>query len=161
MARHIRRSAEVLGNTSLSTFDVCIVGSGPGGSSAAWALTRAGKNVLVLEAGFNPWPGLGERDEPPLPQHSNDEVKYESRAWDDPGPLLQPRTFRTSADATAQPNDDVNILPQMIGGGWSHADMKSPRFNGVDFQLATVFARTAGANPGLVDRKSTRLNSSH
>jgi len=150
MAKRTRQSAEVLGNTNLSTFDACIIGSGPGGSSAAWALTRAGKNVLVLEAGFNPWPGLGERDEPPLPQHSNDEVKYESRAWDDPGALLQPRTFRTSPGVAAGINDDVNVMPQMIGGGWSHADMKSPRFNVVDFQLATTFAHTVAANPGLV-----------
>ena len=141
---------EILGNTSLSTFDVCIIGSGPGGSSAAWALTTAGKNVLVLEAGFNPWPGLGESDEPPLPQHSNDEIKYESRGWDDPGELLQPRTFRMSAAVDAAMNDDVNVMPQMIGGGWSHADMKSPRFNKVDFQLATTFAQTVGANPGLM-----------
>src|SRR5262245_13096637 len=150
MAKNPRRRSDVLGNTGLSTFDVCIIGSGPGGSSAAWALSVAGENGLVLEAGFNPWPGLGESDEPPLPQHSNDEVKYEVRGWDDPGPLLQPRTFRTSAGVAAQMNDDVNVMPQMIGGGWSHADMKSPRFNKVDFQLATTFAATVGANPGLV-----------
>ena len=113
---------EVLGNTSLSSFDVCIIGSGPGGSSAAFALTRGGKNVLVLEAGFNPWPGLGEQDTPPLPQHSNDEIKYESRAWDDPPGLLQPRTFRTSASAAAAINDDVNVLPQVLGGTLSRAE---------------------------------------
>ena len=150
MAKKPRGNADILGNTSLSTFDVCIIGSGPGGSSAAHVLTAAGKNVLVLEAGFNPWPGLGESDQAPLPQHSNDEIKYESRAWDDPGVLLQPRTFRTSATDDAQVNDDVNVMPTMVGGGWSHADMKSPRFNVVDFQLATTFAATVGANPGLV-----------
>src|SRR5262245_52988492 len=133
MAKKRPRPSDVLGNTSLTTFDVCIIGSGPGGSSAAYVLTAAGKNVLVLEAGFNPWPGLGESDVPPLPQHSNDEIKYEVRGWDEPGGLLQPRTFRVSSDDPALPNDDVNVLPEMLGGGWSHADMKSPRFNVVDF----------------------------
>ncbi len=32
-------------------YDVCIVGSGAGGGMAAWALTRAGVNVIMLEAG--------------------------------------------------------------------------------------------------------------
>jgi len=33
------------------TYDVCIVGSGAGGGIAAYALTRAGANVIMLEAG--------------------------------------------------------------------------------------------------------------
>ncbi|HEY4954185.1 MAG TPA: GMC family oxidoreductase [Gemmatimonadaceae bacterium] len=36
------------------TYDVCIVGSGAGGGMAAYALTRAGANVIMLEAG-GPW----------------------------------------------------------------------------------------------------------
>src|SRR4029078_8022049 len=34
-----------------SEYDVCIIGSGAGGAMAAYALTRAGARVVMLEAG--------------------------------------------------------------------------------------------------------------
>lgn len=139
----------ILGNESLASFDVCIIGSGPGGSSAAHVLTRGGLSVLVLEAGHNPWPGLGESDEPPLPVHSNDEIKYSVRGFIGQSALLHPRTFRTSAAATAQVHGDVNTLPRVLGGGWSHADMKVPRFNTVDFRMKSAMEAAIAGNPGL------------
>jgi len=129
----------VLGNTSLSSFDVIIIGSGAGGSMAARTLTVGGdKKVLILEAGPNYFVGL---DDPalgkPVPLFSNDELKLSVRELIDQDPFLEPRTFRTQESETAQLTDDVNTLPRNVGGAAVHADMKYPRFNAVDFHLAT------------------------
>ena len=128
----------VLGNTSLSQFDVIIIGSGAGGSMAARTLTVVGgKKVLILESGPNYFMGL---DDPapnmPVPLFSNDEIKLSVRGLIDQDPLLEPRTFRTSSSVDASLNEDVNTLPRNVGGAAVHADMKYPRFNAVDFRIA-------------------------
>jgi gluconate 2-dehydrogenase alpha chain len=140
---------DVLGNRRLTRFDVCIVGSGAGGSSAAHVLTAAGKNVLMLEAGHNPWPRLDRADVLPLPFHSNDELKYSLRSYIGPQALLEPRTFRTDPDALATIHDDVNVLPKAVGGAFQHADAKTPRFNVVDFALRSEVESRIGRTPGL------------
>src|SRR5215475_14019642 len=115
----------VLGNTSLSTFDVLIIGSGAGGSAAAYVLTTAGLNVLILEAGDNLFPGL---DDPtpgmPVPLYSNDEIKLSIRHFDTQDPLVEPRTIRATSNQTAAPDPDVNVLSRTVGGTTVHADMK-------------------------------------
>jgi choline dehydrogenase-like flavoprotein len=129
----------VLGNSGLSRFDVIIIGSGAGGSMAARTLTVVGgKKVLVLEAGPNYFVGL---DNPapgmPVPLFSNDELKMSVRGLIAQDPFLDPRTYRTAANQTAAVNPDVNTLPQNVGGAAVHADMKYPRFNAVDFHMAS------------------------
>jgi gluconate 2-dehydrogenase alpha chain len=140
-------AANVLGNTSLDRFDAVIIGSGAGGSAAAYVLTSAGQNVLIIEAGDNNFPGL---DDPtpgmPIPRYSNDELKGPIRLFDRQDPILEPRTFRAADTVTAQPNEDVNILNRTVGGTTIHADMKFPRFNEVDFRLASALA-AAGRLP--------------
>ncbi len=129
----------ILGNTSLSQFDVIIIGSGAGGSMAARTLTViGGKKVLILEAGPNYFMGL---DDPaagmPVPLFSNDELKMSVRKLIQQDPFLEPRTFRAKAADTAAVNEDVNVLPRTVGGAAVHADMKYPRFNVIDFRIAT------------------------
>src|SRR5207247_7703023 len=74
-------------------FDAIVVGSGPGGSTVADALTAAGWSVLVLEKGRN---HLIDLDDPTrlLQDYSNDEIKFLFRHFLGPDPLLEPRTFR-------------------------------------------------------------------
>src|SRR5581483_3164083 len=146
-----RRHDDVLGAPSLARFDVCIVGSGAGGGTAAYVLTRAdaGKNVLVLEAGANPFPDLDRAGDLPPTLHSNDELKYAVRGFIDQDPFLEPRTFRQDATRTATLNADVNTLPKAVGGAFQHADCKTPRFNAVDFRLKSAVEALIGTTPGL------------
>lgn len=149
MGQVSRADNAVLGNRALTRFDVCIIGSGAGGGTAAHILTAAGKNVLVLEAGLNPWPDLDRPDLLPLPVHNNDELKYDLRGFLQQDPDLEPRTFRANATATAARHPDVNLLPKTVGGAFTHADCKTPRFNEVDFHLKSAVEETLQATPGL------------
>ncbi|MCW5891170.1 MAG: GMC family oxidoreductase [bacterium] len=149
MKRRRRRDDDVLGNRGLAAFDVCIVGSGAGGGTAAGVLAAAGKTVLVLEAGPNPFPGLDQPGPLAPTLHSNDELKYQVRNFITPSPGLEPRTFRRSDGDTAAIHDDVNVLPKCVGGAWSHADMKTPRFTGVDFEMVSAMQRAKDAHPSL------------
>src|SRR3990172_4713223 len=141
------REPNVLGNTDLASFDALIIGSGAGGSAAAYVLATHGKKVLVLETGNNYFPGL---DDPtsgqPVPLFSNDELKDE-RYVIEQDPLVEPRTFRqTESDGDRIMTGDVNGLPKTVGGGAVHADMKYPRFQEWDFHLASELGSVPGAN---------------
>lgn len=143
--------SRVLGNTSLSSFDVIVIGSGAGGSAIADTLTKNGKTVLVLEAGPNHFDGLDDGTKPPVPRFSSDELKLYVRNYILPDPYVEPRTFRfTPGDGDRTFIGDVNTLPKHVGGGCVHADLKMPRFAPQDFKLGTdlagKFAGTAFAD---------------
>ena len=126
--------------------DVVIVGTGPGGATAAHALTEAGRSVVMLEKGRNHLLAL---DAPfgPLGHVSNDEIKFTTRYFLGPDPLLEPRTFRHSDDDDEPDwNGEVNNLPSTVGGGGFHADGKLPRFREVDFHARSELGPIDGAD---------------
>jgi len=127
-------------------FDAIIIGSGPGGSTAADVLTAAGWSVLVFERGKNYLINL-ERPSELLAEFSNDEIKYLSRHFLGPDPWLEPRTFRVSpAEGEHRFIGDVNNLPATVGGGGVHADGKVPRFREEDFSLLSHLGPLEGAS---------------
>jgi gluconate 2-dehydrogenase alpha chain len=125
--------------------DVVIVGSGPGGSTVADALTAAGKTVIVLEKGRNHLLSL-EPPFGPLGHLTADELKLVHRHLLGPDPLLEPRTYRRSEDDGERLlTGDVNNLPSTVGGGGYHADAKLPRFLESDFALREAHGPVEGA----------------
>jgi gluconate 2-dehydrogenase alpha chain len=121
------------------TVDAIIIGSGPGGSAAADVLTRAGWSVVIMEKGRN---HLLDPDDltKPASDYSNDEIKFLSRHFLGPDPLIEPRAFRLSADDGEHTHvGEVNSIPTTVGGGGVHADGKVPRFREEDFRLRSDY----------------------
>jgi gluconate 2-dehydrogenase alpha chain len=126
-----------------------IIGSGAGGSMAALALAQSGRfeRITVLEKGPNYYEGLGEPNFNDMTvAFSNDEIKFGQRAGsgastdslDDADVLLDPRSFRTSTAVAREFVGDVQSLPQLVGGGLTHADWKARRLRPADFRLKTL-----------------------
>ena len=114
--------------------DVCIIGAGASGATAAKVLTERGLGVVALERG--PWRTKES--------FGGDELANVNRynLW--PDPLLNPRTHRTSA------NEDPSVelfcpVPQMVGGGTVHWQGWLPRFTENDFRLRTLVGDVPGA----------------
>jgi choline dehydrogenase-like flavoprotein len=133
----------VFGNTSLTSFDVLVMGSGGGGGPAACILATHGLKVLVLEAGVNRFDGLDDPTRQPTPRFSNDELKFGYRNFITPDPTVEPRTWRAKAsDGDRTYVGNVQGLPKTVGGGAVHADLKMPRFMPQDFSLGTTIGST-------------------
>ena len=119
--------------------EAIIIGSGPGGSTAAEVLTRAGWSVVIMEKGRN---HLLDPDDltRPAGDYSNDEIKFVSRHFLGPDPFLEPRTFRRGPEDGERIHvGGVNTIPSTVGGGGVHADGKVPRFREEDFRLLSTF----------------------
>ncbi len=144
-------TTQVLGNASLDRFDVLVIGSGASGGAVAAMLSRHGQKVLVLEAGPNYFPGIDQASpNQPYPQFGNDELKLLHRYQIEPDPIAEPRTFRHQvSDGDRLATGDYANFAKTVGGGATHADLKTPRFMPDDFRLATILgaaATTGGAN---------------
>ena len=115
---------------------------------ATRVLATNGLKVCVLEAGNNYFAGLDDpAPEMPRPLFSNDEIKLTARDLIDQQERVEPRTFRSDESrGVRELIGEVNNLPKTVGGGWVHADMKCPRFNAVDFRLASELGDVPGAN---------------
>jgi choline dehydrogenase-like flavoprotein len=106
--------------------DVCIIGAGASGATAAKVLTERGLRVVALERG--PW---RKRE-----SFGGDELANVNRynLW--PDPLLNPRTVRTPE--AEEPRVELFCpVPQMVGGGTVHWQGWLPRFTENDFRLRT------------------------
>jgi len=126
-------------------FDAIIIGSGPGGSTAADILTAAGWSVLVFEKGRNHLIDLADPGRL-AGDFSSDELKYLFRHFLGPDPFLEPRTFRQSpSDGQRAYVGEVNSIPTTVGGGGTHADGKVPRFLEEDFCLLSARGPMEGA----------------
>lgn len=135
----------ITGTHTNTDCDVIVIGSGPGGATAAEVLTAAGWSVIILEKGRN---HLVSLDAPfsSLDQFSNDEIAARRRHFFGPDPILEPRTFRRGEhDGDHLLVGEVNNLPSTVGGGGVHADAKLPRFREEDFQLFSARGPIDGA----------------
>jgi choline dehydrogenase-like flavoprotein len=120
------------------TLDAVIVGSGPGGATAADVLTAAGWSVAIIEKGRNHLLDPEDLRRPAF-DYSNDEIKFLSRHFLGPDPLVEPRTFRAdAADGEHTHVGEFNSVPSTVGGGGTHADGKVPRFMPGDFRVHSL-----------------------
>jgi gluconate 2-dehydrogenase alpha chain len=132
--------SQVLGNSSLDRFDVLVIGSGASGGAVAEVLSRHGQKVLVLEAGPNYFEGIDQPGPQPYPRFGNDELKLLHRYQINPDPIAEPRTFRhNAADGDRLFVGDYGNFAKTVGGGATHADLKTPRFMPDDFRLGSLF----------------------
>ena len=108
-------------------------------------LAEAGFDVVILEKGRNYFGDL--RSPTPETLFSNDELKSNVRAFEDPDTDADPRTYRHNASqAKPEATGNVNHIPQTVGGGAVHWDAKTPRYWDIDFKKLSLMGPVDGAD---------------
>jgi len=117
------------------SFDAVVVGSGAGGGAVAYALTRAGFRVCVLEKG----PHYTEAD------FFHDELLVCRRNFFVPSPLEEPHMILKPGDRAAQRSADTWIAC-CVGGGTVHMSGFFFRLHREDLRLRSLYGEVAGAS---------------
>ncbi len=115
--------------------DVCVIGAGASGATAAKVLTERGIDVVCLEKG----PYLKPAD------FGGDELANVNRYYLWPDPILNPRTYRNQAEEAPESKLFCPV-PQMVGGGTTHWTGWVPRFVESDFTPRSSIGDVPGAS---------------
>lgn len=116
--------------------DVCIVGTGATGGTAAKVLSEAGLKVVGFDRG--PWLR-------PKEHFSGDEIKFVNRNYVWPDSKLKPRTVRPDEDTESE-LFQFSPSPQLVGGGTVHWAGWVPRPRESDFIQHSLHGDIDGAN---------------
>jgi gluconate 2-dehydrogenase alpha chain len=123
--------------------DVVIVGLGAAGAVAAYVLTRAGLEVIALEAG----PRLDAT------MMSQDEIRNDIRSWMSPKSKGEVPTWRSSASEQATAPPRSTIMVNAVGGSTVHYDCASYRFLPWNFRSRSLSVERYG--PHCIPQGST------
>jgi choline dehydrogenase-like flavoprotein len=118
---------------ALPPVDICVIGSGAGGSPVALTLARAGHKVLVLEKG-----AFHKQED-----YVHDEILNSRRNFFMPLPWDEPHLIRHSEHEKYE-KSNVAWTANCVGGGTVHMSGYFYRFKPVDFRLRSEL----GAVPG-------------
>jgi choline dehydrogenase-like flavoprotein len=110
---------------------VVIVGSGAGGGTLAYELTKAGIPCVLLEAG----PFLKNED-----YQNNEWEAFRQMAW------LDPRTTTGSWRVSKDFPDLPAWLVKAVGGTTTHWSGATPRFKDYEFKALTTYGKVDGAS---------------
>lgn len=110
---------------------VVIVGSGAGGGTLAYELTKAGIPCVLLEAG----PFLKNED-----YQNNEWEAFRQMAW------LDPRTTSGSWRVSKDFPDLPAWLVKAVGGTTTHWSGATPRFKDYEFKALTTYGKVDGAS---------------